>query len=131
VALQPNGRIVAAGINSVGDFAVARYQSSGSPDLAFSGDGQLTTDFGGFDLAAGAIAIQPDGGILVGGGTEAVDQNFALARYTTAGVLDTGFDGDGLVTTDFSHDGTTDAWCDSERAGSRTARSRAGRGSIR
>jgi hypothetical protein len=52
------------------------------------------------------VEIQPDGKIVAAGGTvsateQAFEQNFALARYTTGGALDGGFDGDGLVTTDF------------------------------
>jgi len=100
VAIQPDGKIVLAGI-SLGNFGLARYQSNGALDPAFSGDGTVTTTFGGYDLAAGSMAIQPDGKIVAAGGTETADQDFALARYTTGGVLDSAFDGDGLVTTDF------------------------------
>jgi uncharacterized delta-60 repeat protein len=104
-AIQPNGRIVAAGFNSaIGDFALARYNGDGTLDTSFDGDGKVMTDFGGFEQAFG-VAIQPDGRIVAaGGGGMGID--FALARYNRDGTLDSSFDGDGKVTTDF---GSSDA----------------------
>jgi uncharacterized delta-60 repeat protein len=98
VAIQPGGKIVAAG-SAAGDFALARYNRDGSLDASFDGDGKVTTDFGGVFEAASAVAIQRDGKIVVAGSTGAVD-DFALARYNRDGSLDTRFDGDGKVTTD-------------------------------
>ena len=46
VALQGDGRIVVVGGDGDGDFALARYNSNGSLDTTFSGDGRQTTDFG-------------------------------------------------------------------------------------
>ncbi|MEO2091099.1 MAG: hypothetical protein ABGY75_16650, partial [Gemmataceae bacterium] len=48
VAVQPDGKIVAAGYasSSSGDFAVARLTSSGSLDPTFSTDGREVTDIG-------------------------------------------------------------------------------------
>ena len=83
-------------------WGIARYKADGSLDTTFSGDGKQTTDFGGGGgFASGAVAVQPDGKIVAAGGSAVNDEDFALARYTTGGVLDIGFDGDGLVTTDF------------------------------
>ena len=106
VAIQANGRIVVAGDTGqakISDFAVARYNSNGTLDASFSGDGKQATDFfGGADKAL-AVAIQEDGKIVAAG--SAADPNnsydFALARYNTNGTLDNTFGGDGLVTTDF------------------------------
>lgn len=116
VAVQPDGRIVAAGsaITSTGsDFAVARYLADGSLDTTFGGDGLVTTDFGGEGLAqsdaAAAIAIQPDGRILTAGSGGGVPRapDFVLARYRPDGSLDPTFGDLGLVTTDLG--GTDDA----------------------
>ena len=96
VAIQPDGKIVAAG-SAGGDFALARYHRDGSLDTSFDGDGKVTTDFGGSGGAAG-VAIQPDGKIVAAG---SAGGDFALARYHRDGSLDTSFDGDGRVTTDF------------------------------
>jgi uncharacterized delta-60 repeat protein len=101
VAIQPDGRIVAAG-NSGGfgfsrDFALARYNRDGSLDTSFDSDGKVTTDFGGSEVAT-AVAVHPDGRCVAAGGS---DEDFALAGYKVDGSLDTSFDSDGKVTTDF------------------------------
>ena len=100
VAIQADGKIVAAGyvfIENVFDFGLARYNTNGSLDTTFDGDGRVTTDFGDSDTARG-LAIQADGKIVAAGATLG---DFALARYNTNGSLDIMFGGDGRVTTDF------------------------------
>ena len=102
VALQPDGKIVLAGISEF-NFALARYNSDGSLDLTFDSDGKLITDFGTdsapFEKHGGeAVTIQLDGKIIAAGFS---NSNFALARYNSDGSLDTIFDSDGKVTTDF------------------------------
>jgi uncharacterized delta-60 repeat protein len=70
LALQPDGKIVIAGqtLNTGrGDFGVARFSSGGQLDPTFGSSGELTVDFYGDLDAANAIAIQPDGRIVVGG----------------------------------------------------------------
>ncbi len=99
LAIQPDGRIIAAGRDGSGEFAVARYNADGSLDSTFGSGGKLTTDFGGFDVALG-VALQADGKIVaVGGGGSGSD--FALARYNADGSLDASFGSGGMVTTDF------------------------------
>jgi uncharacterized delta-60 repeat protein len=102
VALQPDGKIVAAGFARSVDFGLARYNSNGTLDASFGTGGKVTTDFGGFSDAAFGVAIQPDGKIVAaGGGITVTSQfmDFALARYNSDGSLDAGF---GKVTTDFA-----------------------------
>jgi uncharacterized delta-60 repeat protein len=107
VALQADGKIVVAGRAYNGsdfDFAVTRYNSDGSLDTSFSGDGKVTTDFGSGDDRGYAVAIQPaDGKIVVAGYVSYSESNddFALARYNGDGSLDVSFSDDGKVTTDF------------------------------
>jgi uncharacterized delta-60 repeat protein len=103
VAIQGDGKIVAvglAGATFAQDFALARYNSNGSLDTNFSGDGRQTTDFGGDTEGARGVAIQGDGKI-VAVGFSFPDVDFALARYNPNGTLDTSFSGDGRQTTDF------------------------------
>jgi uncharacterized delta-60 repeat protein len=103
VALQGDGKIVAVGFTgagSGGDFALARYDSNGSLDPSFSGDGRQTTDFTERDEAKG-VALQGDGKILAVGGSGGIFGDFALARYNPNGSLDPGFSGDGKQTTNF------------------------------
>jgi len=89
---------VAAGFS--GDFVLARYNTDGSLDTSFDSDGKVTTDLGDFDPATD-VAIQPDGAIVAAGFTGDDEFDFALARYRRDGSLDTSFDLDGKVTTDF------------------------------
>jgi len=106
VALQGDGKIVAVGragnILATQDFALARYNPDGTLDTSFSGDGKLTTNFGGFDAATG-VALQSDGKIVAVGGTGCCSaaSAFALSRYNPNGTLDTSFAGDGKQTTNF------------------------------
>ena len=105
--IQSDGKIVVAGYGS-GDWGVARLTSSGAMDTSFGGgDGITVTDFGGSADEAWGLAIASDGKILVGGHTNASGTDFAVARYTSAGVLDTGFSSDGKATADFGS-GRTD-----------------------
>ncbi|MFB6888447.1 calcium-binding protein [Kitasatospora sp. NPDC056327] len=100
VALQPDGKIVAAGYTG-NDFALARYNSAGNLDGGFDTDGRVTTDFGGGEVAYGVV-VQSGGTIVAVGSTGTGGaSDFALARYTPAGALDTSFSGDGRTTTDF------------------------------
>jgi uncharacterized delta-60 repeat protein len=113
LAIQGDGKIVVAGrVDAPGsrDFALARYNTDGSLDPALDTDGKVTTDFdAGLDFGY-AVAIQADGKIVTAGYADVSgSRDFALARYNPDGSLDTAFDGDGKVTTDFA--GSADvAW---------------------
>lgn len=108
VAIQSDGKIVAAGPAEAGtnqfDFGLARYNTNGTPDTTWGGDGTVLTNFGGSDGANG-LAVQPDQMILaVGSTTQSGSVDTALARYTTTGGLDAGFDGNGTATIDYGND---------------------------
>jgi len=109
VAVQPDGRVVVAGNSSDAngsDMAVARYNSDGLLDTSFEGDGMALVDFGS-EASARAVALQPDGRIVLAGGVShpvgggCCVSDFALVRLTSVGALDSSFDGDGRVVTDF------------------------------
>jgi uncharacterized delta-60 repeat protein len=77
LALQANGKILIAGTtNSGNDFAIARLQPGGELDTTFSFDGKQKVDFGGADSGQ-AVALQPDGGIVLAGSTAS---NIAVSR---------------------------------------------------
>jgi uncharacterized delta-60 repeat protein len=103
VALQPDGKIVAVGLvfTAETDFALARYNANGSLDTTFDTDGRVTTDVSGSYDYANAVAVQPDGKIVVAGYADGGSFNwdFALVRYNANGSLDTSFDSDGKVMT--------------------------------
>jgi uncharacterized delta-60 repeat protein len=107
IVLQPNGKIVAAGYffnGSNHDFALVRLNPDGSPDNTFSDDGMLLTDFNGEDDFINAVAIQPDGRIVVAGSTMlAGRRDFALARYNTDGTPDMSFSGHGKLSAGFDY----------------------------
>ena len=102
VRIQADGKIVAAGLGAGHDFAVARYNANGSLDTGFDGDGKVLTNFGGLE-GINEIGIQGDGKIVAAGYVTS-PYDFALARYTTSGSLDTDFSGDGKVTTHLGGD---------------------------
>ena len=105
VMVQADGKIVVAGYSdansylSNADFAIVRYNTDGSLDTSFDGDGKVTTNLGGSEQAS-SIAIQSDGKILLAGySSNGKDYDFALAQYNSDGSLDISFNGDGKVTT--------------------------------
>ncbi len=108
VAVYPDGRIVLAGSSQARDnyldtdFALARYNPDGSLDQTFGNGGLVTTDLNEYENA-NAVAIQPDGKIVVAGTISRADRtnDFMLVRYTEDGTLDSSFGHDGVVTTHF------------------------------
>jgi uncharacterized delta-60 repeat protein len=96
LALQPDGKILVAG-SSQSDFALLRYNTDGSLDTSFSGDGILTTDIASSNDSGQSVTLQPDGKIIVAGYSSG---DIALVRYHTDGSLDASFSGDGKLTTD-------------------------------
>ena len=90
IAVQKNRKIVVGGfIQPIAppmlpvyfprDVALVRYNSNGTLDAGFGSGGKLASDFQGGDEGASAIAIQPDGNILVAGTRNY--NAFAVARY--------------------------------------------------
>lgn len=103
LALQPDGKIVIVGsyyVNDQYDFAVARFNSNGAADTTFSGDGTETADFFGEDDEAKAVAVQPDGKVVVAGNSTD-DEGLAVARFNVGGTLDSTFSGDGRFASAF------------------------------
>jgi uncharacterized delta-60 repeat protein len=105
VAIQSDGKIVTAGYASNGsnsDFSVIRYNTDGSFDTGFDGDGKVLVPIGSSTDQAFAVAIQSDGKIVVAGQAYVgSNQDFAVVRLNSDGSLDTSFDSDGKATTDF------------------------------
>lgn len=103
LVLQPDGKIILAGNAKFGmadDVALARFLSNGNLDISFGNAGYLTTNLGSDADSGNALAIQPDGKILVAGITGNT-RDFVLLRYAATGILDQSFGTQGVVTTDF------------------------------
>lgn len=105
LAIQPDGKVVMAAVlyTEVASWiGVYRYLADGSPDITFDQDGFVLTSLGTEYLGLNAIALQPDGKILVGGYVGHSNENFDrfyVARYLADGMLDKSFDGDGIAIT--------------------------------
>ena len=104
---QPDGKVLCVGYgmeSGNGNIILARFNSDGTPDNSFDGNGQVQTDLGGDDRGR-TVVLQADGKILVSGSTNAgaASVDYLLARYNANGSLDLSFGGgDGYVTLDFA-----------------------------
>lgn len=116
VAIQPDGKIVAAGFTRSGtdaDFALARYLPDGSLDPTFGTSGRVVTKFDVLADIIRDIAIQSNGKIVVCGSSAAslvfnTPSYFAVARYLPDGSLDQTFNGTGQAITDIGTDEESD-----------------------
>ncbi|HET6690355.1 MAG TPA: hypothetical protein VFG74_05775 [Miltoncostaeaceae bacterium] len=101
VAVAPDGSIVAAGATSVGaNVLVLRLTPTGAADAAFGPGGVRVIDYGGPD-AANAVALQPDGRVLLAG-TGGAGRALLVTRLNPDGTPDMSFDGDGTAGIDLS-----------------------------
>ena len=101
VVVQSDGKIIAVGekcgIDGRCDLALARYNTNGTLDTTFSTDGKVVKDVNGSSNGGVAVAMQPDGKIVVAGyASRTGTTDFAIYRYNTNGTLDTTFSGDGV-----------------------------------
>ncbi len=108
MAIQSDGKILISGTTMVSGhdmYITVRFTMDGFVDTSFGSNGKVVTSLGdSFDGNPNAIAIQPDGKILVGGvgvgplsyGTWA---DFALVRYLPDGSPDPSFGINGIVLT--------------------------------
>jgi uncharacterized delta-60 repeat protein len=109
MAVQPDGKILIAGGSTqeparlVLDLSVVRLMPNGALDATFATGGKLVATWPGSTSAAGGVAVDAAGRIvLVGGFSDAAHTNDAMVlRLTPAGTFDVTFGTGGLVTTDF------------------------------
>jgi uncharacterized delta-60 repeat protein len=114
VAVQHNGKVVAAGYEKDAggnfDFAITRFTEQGQLDSSFSGDGIRTQSFdnGTAQDDANDVALQRGGKIVVAGESDqsSTGTDFAIARLTSSGRLDTSFAGDGKRLQSFGNNGS-------------------------
>jgi uncharacterized delta-60 repeat protein len=108
VAIDSLNRVIVAGRTYNGfnfDFAVVRLTVTGTLDASFNDDGKLAIAFGGTDDVAYAVAVDSLNRVVIAGYT-ATNNDFAVARLTSAGTLDTSFDVDGKQTINFGSSDT-------------------------
>ena len=95
VALAPDGKIVVAGVTgpTLTSIGVARLTANGDLDNSFNGNGKATVPG-----TVGALAVQPDGKVIVGGSSGG---DFTVARFNTNGTLDQTFGSGGRASVNF------------------------------
>lgn len=104
IVTQADGKIIVVGYTSnlsSDNYCLARFNLDGSIDNGFGLNGVVVTAFPNSSVASD-VAIQNDGKIVVAGHT---GNEFAIARYTTSGLLDTSFGNQGIAYTSFSGNG--------------------------
>lgn len=105
--LLPDGKILMGGYssqNAINQFTIVRLTAAGAIDASFGNAGQAQVNTGVKSEFIHALALTADGKILAAGFTTDADdkKDFALARFTAAGVPDLGFGTDGVVVTDIN-----------------------------
>jgi uncharacterized delta-60 repeat protein len=109
LAIAPSGKIVVVGglVPESDRFDVARYQTGGTLDDSFSGNGKASVNVGRGGEEAMGVAVRPDASIVVAGYTDYPSDfdsfigKFALVGFAPNGTLDAAFGTKGVVTTRF------------------------------
>jgi uncharacterized delta-60 repeat protein len=109
VVTQPDGKIVMAatkpaeGGATTSDVVLFRYNVDGSLDASFGINGVALIDINGRADLAEAVAIQPDGKIVVAGASSIFPEpfQFAVTRVQANGAIDASFGTSGTVLTPF------------------------------
>ncbi len=87
LAIQSDGKIVVAGYSNP-HFAVARYNTDGSPDTTFSNDGKEITNFETHYFGSKSVFIKSNGKIIIVGSN---NNNITLIQFGPDGSLDTAY----------------------------------------
>ncbi len=102
MAIGPDDAIYLGGYATQPNFSfdafVMKLDANGADDLAFGGDGLAIFDNAVQDVFTG-LMLQPDGKLLAcgtSGGFFFDPRDQLVARFTTTGMLDSGYDGDGF-----------------------------------
>lgn len=85
-------------------FELQRFNSDGSVDRSFGDGGSATTQVEGAGNFLNALALEPDGRIVAGGGAQNgfdPEGGFAAVIYNPNGTLDTGFANGGIFVAPF------------------------------
>ena len=104
IAIKSNNKIIVGGYSGTAPsnnlFLVARYETSGVPDLLFGDHGIIINSFGAQDNQITDLVLQPDGHIIVAGSSlSGIGDRFSIARLDNGGDLDASFGNGGVVIT--------------------------------
>jgi len=107
IAVQPDGKILLGGdtwnFGRRDDWAYVRLEPTGALDATFGTAGQVLMDFGNAFDTGRAMAVQPDGKIVIVGTAsyDTTGSDFAVVRLEPTGALDATFGSAGQTRTDF------------------------------
>lgn len=98
--IQPDGKILAAGFSG-NQVAILRFNSNGTLDPSFDGDGKIATNlFPQITITISyGLVVQNDGKVVVAGGRSG--GAWVVGRYNADGSVDNSFSGDGVTETNF------------------------------
>ena len=115
LAVQNDGKILVSA-DHLGNFALARFDASGTLDPGFGTGGKVVVDLApAAEDHANAVTVVPanllGGGKIVAAGlaSDGVEANFAVARFLPDGTLDASFGSNGVTIVDASGAGGYDA----------------------
>ncbi len=102
MVIQPDGKIVAVGnvFSYPYQWIIARYNIDGTLDNSFGSGGIVSITPLPFSNGSSCIALQPDGKIIIGGGSKNSTYDICLLRVNNNGSLDSTFGTNGFVNTD-------------------------------
>ena len=115
LVFQPDGKFLITSCKQYSSdpnyyFGVERYSPEGVLDTTFGTDGQAVSSFGNGQSIPASLALQPDGKILVAGRYQPTNaRQLALMRFTAEGSIDTTFDSDGKIVTNFGNGSVSEA----------------------
>ncbi len=111
MVLLPDGKLLVVGnvsdqIGSDNEIFAVQIKSDGSYDTTFGTEGLIRYDIGVGSDFANVVVLQPDGKVIIGGGTNdnstIQNENFCLVRLNDDGSLDQSFGNNGIVVTEIS-----------------------------
>lgn len=98
LAVDSNNNVYVGGIDGGNSLVVAKFLgTTGALDTSFGGDGIVISPAIANLNHGGYVVIDYLGNVLVGGSTS--DSKLSVARFTSAGNLDSSFSGDGIAQT--------------------------------
>jgi uncharacterized delta-60 repeat protein len=106
IALQPDGKIVAAGViqnyrTAIEGIILTRFNADGTTDYSFGNRGGYSLNKFNYTVLCKAMALQPNGKIVLAGSTLTNQFSFGVARYNNDGSVDTLFGPNGGVQNSF------------------------------
>jgi uncharacterized delta-60 repeat protein len=106
IALQPDGKIVAAGEiqnyrKANEGIILARFNVDGTTDYSFGNRGGYSLNKFNYTVLCKDMALQPNGKIILAGSTLTKQFSFGVARYNNDGSIDSSFGPNGGVQNSF------------------------------